>query len=283
MPENLAPYVPALFRFKPVFNHVLWQWMLDVYNRLDVATAQSKAAVALIRSQGLRIPVFPVSCGIDLTRFHPDPSVDRVLYRQRYGLDPQRKLFLFVGRVDGEKRLDVLLHAMSRLQRDDIQLAIAGYGAALDELQRLSEALNLGERVRFIGFVPADDLPPLLNSVDVFTMPSEAELLSLATLEAMACGRPVLLANAVALPELAVNHVNGYLFKPGDPIDLARRMELLADQSDRWPEMGKASLERARLHSLEYAVRQYEMLYETIFANAPIHQFASHAMINTVR
>ena len=116
--------------------------------------------------------------------------------------------------------------------------------------------------MRFTGFIPNEELHVLLNSVDIFTMPSEAELLSIASLEAMACGRPMLLADAVALPELVTPDVNGYLFKPGDPADAARCMALLADHPERWAEMGKASVERAQEHSLERTIERYETLYQ---------------------
>ncbi|MBI1794715.1 MAG: glycosyltransferase [Chloroflexi bacterium] len=261
MPENLAPYIPGLSKIKPLYNRLLWNWMLEVYNRVDVVTTQSRVAADIVRAQGLRVPVFPASCGIDLNQFRPDPSVDRLACRARYGLDPGRTIFLFVGRVDKEKRLDVLLRAFQYLKRDDIQLAIAGSGAELNELQALAKKLNLGERVRFTGFIH-ENLHVLLNSADIFTMPSEAELLSIASLEAMACGRPVLLADAVALPELVTQGVNGYLFKPGDSKDAAHFMELLADQSERWDEMGRAGVEKAQYHSLENTIKRYEALYK---------------------
>ncbi len=262
MPENVAPYVPVLGKIKPVFNRIAWWWVLAIYNQAQVVTAQSRAAAELVRAQGLRPPVFAVSCGLDLRRFHPDPTVDRAACRIRYGLDPKRKIFLFVGRVDAEKRVDVLLRAMKRLKRDDIQLAVAGQGAAAKDWQALARSLGLGDRVRFTGFIPNEDLHVLLNSVDVFTMPSEAELLSIASLEAMACGRPMLLANAVALPELVTQGVNGYLFKPGDAADAAHYMELLADSPERWAEMGRASFERAQEHGLEKTVARYEAMYD---------------------
>jgi 1,2-diacylglycerol 3-alpha-glucosyltransferase len=270
MPENLAPYVPLLSKIKPLYNHIFWQWMLEVYNHVEVATAQSKASAALVRSEGLHRPIFPVSCGIDLERFHPDPLTDRAACRARYGLDVNRKIFLFVGRVDKEKKLDVLLKALSILQRDDIQLAIAGRGAALNELQKMTVDLNIQDRVVFTGFVSDDDLPALLNSIDIFTMPSEAELLSIASLEAMASGKPVLLADAVALPELVTNGVNGYLFNPGDYENAAKYMALLADHPEHWADMGKASLEKSRYHSLDNIIRQYEMIYEALVTNAPL-------------
>ncbi len=270
MPENLAPYVPVISRIKPVYNWILWHWMLETYNRLNVATAQSRVAAELIRAQGLRIPVLSASCGIDLRRFHPDPQTDRQACRRRYGLDPDRILFLFVGRVDREKRVDVLLHAMQKLQRRDIQLVIAGKGTTSNELQALAKELGVEDRVRFTGFIPHEDLHVLLNSVDIFTMPSEAELLSIASLEAMACGRPVLLADAVALPDLVTPGVNGYLFKAGDASEAARYMNLLADQRQRWDEMGRASLEKARFHSLDNTVQRYEILYRALLADTPL-------------
>ena len=262
MPENIAPYVPLLPRASRLFHWMAWGWVLHYYNRCDVVTTQSKAAAQLIRAAGLKPPVFPVSCGLDVQRFHPDPTIDRAACRLRHGLDPKKKIFLFVGRVDGEKRVDVLLRALKRLQRDDIQLVVAGHGAAAKDYQALARRLSLGDRVKFTGFIPNEELHILLNSVDIFTMPSDAELLSIASLEAMACGRPLLLADAVALPELVTPGENGYLFKPNDPEDAARCMEVLADHPERWPAMGHASFLRAQEHSLEKTTARYEELYQ---------------------
>jgi 1,2-diacylglycerol 3-alpha-glucosyltransferase len=82
----------------------------------------------------------------------------------------------------------------------------------------------------------------------------------------MACSRPVLAAQAVALPELVSDGVNGLLFKPGQVADAARCMAWLADHPGRWSDMGAASLEKARSHSLDNIVHQYELLYEQVLA-----------------
>jgi glycosyltransferase involved in cell wall biosynthesis len=196
-----------------------------------------------------------------LDRFSPAPSIDRAAWRRRYGLDPERVVFLFVGRVDLEKRLDVLLRALKLLPREDVQLGIAGRGRYEQKLKELAEKLGLGDRVVFTGYIPAEDLPALLNSVDIFAMPSEAELQSIATLEAMATGRPILAADAQALPELVENGVNGYLFRAGSADDAARRMAQLIAERERWPAMGAASLQRAQAHSLANTIARYEELY----------------------
>jgi glycosyltransferase involved in cell wall biosynthesis len=137
----------------------------------DCVTAPSPAAVNLLRALGLRVPLHAVSCGTDLDRFRLDPSVDRTACRLQYGLDPRRKIFLYVGRVDQEKRIDVLLRAVHELRRDDVQLAIAGQGAD-SVLQRRAQELQLGDRVPSRSAATKRTACPI---VDVFTMAGEAE------------------------------------------------------------------------------------------------------------
>jgi 1,2-diacylglycerol 3-alpha-glucosyltransferase len=266
IPENVAPYIPVLSKIEPVFNRVLWKWMLDVYKHVDVISAQSKAASSLIQQQGLKKPVVPISCGLDLQLFRPDPKVDQRMYRERYGIDLQKKAFLFLGRLDGEKRIDLLLRAIQQLSRDDIQMVIAGQGRAEKSLHSIAADIQGMHKVLFTGFIPAEDIPGVMNSVDVFVMPSEAELLSISTLEAMACGLPVLLADALALPELVRMGENGYLFKPGDVEDLLRYINLLADQPEQWKGMGLVSREIALSHSLDLTVQKFESLYSQLIA-----------------
>jgi glycosyltransferase involved in cell wall biosynthesis len=266
MPENLAPYVPVLSWIKPVFNWVLWHWMRDTFDRLDAVASPSGTAARMLRSAGVRPPVFPISCGGNTRFFHPDPTVDRSAWRSRYGIDLHKTIFFFVGRVDREKHIDVLLRAVSLLNREDFQLVVGGKGADQDKLASLANKLGLGEKVHFTGFIPQEDLPSVLNSIDIFAMPSEAELLSIATLQAMGCARPVLAANAVALPELVNERINGSLFKPGSTADAARCMVWFLDHPERWSAMGTASLEKVQPHSLENIVHEYETLYEKVLS-----------------
>lgn len=261
VPENLAPYVPLLPKVWPVFNRLLWWWFRQTYNRLALVTGPSRTAVEILKTAGLKVPAYPVSCGVNFAQFHPDAGVNRAEVRRKLGLDEQRVTFLFVGRVDAEKKLDVLIRALKQLNRRDIQLVVTGRGAALESYRQLAGELDLLDVVRFTGFVSNEELNGLLNSVDIFTMPSEAELLSIASLEAMAAGRPLLLAAAKALPELVDHGRNGYLFKAGDVADAARCMALLADHPEQWAAMGAASLEKVQPHRLESVFECYEELY----------------------
>ena len=267
LPENIMasmPLVPHSQHLKPVVDHVLWKMMLDVFNRLELAVSPTETGARILREHGLQVPIRVISCGVDTNRFFPDPALDRSATRLRFGLDPERTLLLYTGRLEPEKRLDILLWALRQLDREDVQLALVGRGRKAHFLKGLANRLELGNRVVFTGYIPAQDLNALLNSADIFIMPSDAELQSIATLEALATGRPILAANAGALPELVIEGSNGYLFPPGEVEGTADKIEELVDDREFWDSMGRASLEMVRAHHLSEMVRRYEEAYLTL-------------------
>lgn len=267
LPENVLPYITFLPVPRGFKIRVLWALMLATYNLLRVITTPTQTAADILRGQAVRVPVLPVSCGVDTRQFHPAPGLDPRAARAAFGLDPDRIICLYVGRLDDEKRIDLLLRAVAKLKQQGscaIQLAIAGQGAAGGELRKLAQTLDLGEQVRFLGYIPSAELPQLYQAGSFFAMPSPEELQSLATLEAMASGLPILAANARALPELVTQGENGCLFAPNQVEAVAAGMaELVARRSD-WPRMGQASRARAETHSLDNTIRRYEAIYRDV-------------------
>jgi 1,2-diacylglycerol 3-alpha-glucosyltransferase len=267
LPENLTYNLRIPGRLRKPVHRLLWQTMLQVYNTLQAVTTPTETAVDILRQQQIQAPVKAISCGVDQTRFKPRPEANRVAMRMRYELDPAKTVFIYVGRIDREKGLDVLMRAFNTVQRDDIQLAIVGQSSSyLNTLSSLKRRLALEHQVVFTGYVPVEDLPCLLNSADIFAMPSGAELQSIATLEAMASGLPVLAANARALPELVEHNVNGYLFEPDNVAAAAHGIAALADNRGQWASMGTASLARVRAHSLPDTVQRYVKFYRDVQA-----------------
>ena len=265
LPDNITLNV-ALFRaFRGPVNRLLWRMVLRVFNRTDVTVAATPTAAATFRARGFQVPVKAISCGVDLDRFHPNPTVDVLAMRQRYALDPNRIVFLYVGRLEKEKRLDLLLRAFARAADPALQLAIAGRGLQSKALRALAHRLELDDRVVFTGFVPDEDLPALLNSVNYFVMPGDTELQSLATLEAVASGLPVLASSARALPELVRHQRSGYLFRAGHLEDLTLGIHWLAERLVNWRVMSAASLRVAQPHALQNTITQYVDLYRSVF------------------
>src|SRR6266508_112297 len=118
LPENLLPFFRKFPAIQHFFTIPLWKMMLSVFNKLDVATVPSRTAARILQNQPIRIPVRAISNGVDTNRFYPNPETDRVGIRRKYRLAPDKTLFLYVGRLDGEKGLDTLVEAVSLLRRD---------------------------------------------------------------------------------------------------------------------------------------------------------------------
>ncbi len=272
LPENLLPYLSLLPVPRTWKIFTLWQLMLWTYSHLNMITTPTETAARILSQQRIRVPVFPVSCGVNTDWFKPVVSLDRAEVLQSFGLNPNRETFLYVGRLDREKRIDLLLKGLAKFLQDScqppqhaqIQLAIAGQGAWSGDLRALAQSLGLDSAVRFLGYVPGDRLPDLYRSASVFTMPSPEELQSIATLEAMASGKPILAADARALPELVVPSVNGFLFQPGSVQSVAEGMNWLLANRAAWDQMGRASRSRALSHSLENTIQRYAELYTNL-------------------
>lgn len=265
LPDNLIQNLPVLKFRKPASEWLLWQWMTRLYRQLQLITTPSETAAQILRAQRLPVPVLPISCGVDTTLYYPNAQLDRAKVRRQYGLDAARPMLVYVGRLAEEKRLDVLLKAIALVQSTELQLAIAGTGNNHAQLKTLAQELGIATRITFLGHVPAEDLPQLYNAADLFVMPSIAELQSIATLEALASGKPVLAAEACALPEL-VTHINGYLFQPDEPASAAQQLTQFLRERERWHKMGAASRTLAQQHSLTRTIQRYEQVYTNLLA-----------------
>lgn len=128
--------------------------------------------------------------GVDHDAYRP---MDRRACKEAFGLDPGNRHVLVVSSNLEHKRMDLVVETFERLQerRDDVVLLKAGYGETLE-----------GDRVVSTGWVPEEDMPSLYNAADVYFHPSEYEGFGLPVLEAMACGRPVVVSDGGSVPEV---------------------------------------------------------------------------------
>jgi glycosyltransferase involved in cell wall biosynthesis len=148
-----------------------------------------------------KIDVAP--CGYDTERFKPLPQSEIEAFRAKNGL-PER-FWLFIGTLEPRKNLHTLLRAYAALpEHERLPLILAGgKGWLYDDIFRTVEQHQLGDWVKFPGFVSAESLPFWYNSAEVFLYPSVFEGFGLPVLEAMACGTPVIISDASSLPEVA--------------------------------------------------------------------------------
>ncbi|MFE6996705.1 glycosyltransferase [Microbacterium sp. NPDC057659] len=215
-----------------------------------VTTPTRKAADFLEKTIDIT-GVVPVSCGIDRRNYTPV-------------IAPREKnRMLFVGRLTGEKQVDVVLHAMTKLDPAlDVHFDIAGGGDQRKNLEHLAEKLGLSDRVTFHGRVSDEELRDLYSRASVFVIASIAELQSIVTMEAMASALPVVGADAVALPHLVHDGENGYLFEPGNVDDLAEKVtRVLTASPAEYERMQRASLDGVAVHDINRTLDTFEALY----------------------
>lgn len=258
MPENFFDHVPVPAALRAPAARWLWRDLARVYAGARVVTSPTPRAVELLQRNTGREDARAVSCGVDST-----PYAEAA---QHVRPDPDHPTVLFVGRLDAEKRVDELLRAFAALPATlaGARLEIVGKGPRSPEWIRLAHRLGLGDRVRFAAFVSDAELVEAYARAAVFCMPSVAELQSIATLEAMSAGTAVVAADAMALPHLVQNGVNGYLFTPGDVDGLSHRLAaLLADPGLR-ARMGAQSQLRVADHAFGRTLDAFEQVYAEV-------------------
>ena len=252
VPENLLKYLHLPSFLEKIVIEKLWKDTGRILSSFDqVTTPTRRAAELLEKSTGME-NVLAISCGIDATMFaNPTPTTNK----------PFRILFL--GRLDWEKHIHNLLRAVAKFPPEiEYFVEIAGNGSQKKYLTELAKELKISDRVTFLGHISEEELPLAYERATVFAMPSIAELQSIATMEAMASGRPVVAANAMALPHLVHDGDNGYLFEPDDVDDFSECLLRIAtaDQKEL-NRLSENSIHLIQSHDIKRTLAIFEGLY----------------------
>ncbi len=251
MAENILDFATIPESWKDWFVRASWKSATKIFRTASAVTTPTRKAADFLEYHTGLSGVIPVSCGIDATNYTAD-------------LAPRTSnRVLFVGRLTTEKQIDVLLQAMTKLPAElSATLDIVGGGDQEHNLKSLAAKLGLSDRVTFHGRIGEDELLRIYTAASVWAMPSIAELQSIATMEAMASGLPVVCADAMALPHLVHDGENGYLFEPSDADDLAEKLLLvLGATPERYLAMQQASLDGVKVHDINRTISTFEALY----------------------
>jgi glycosyltransferase involved in cell wall biosynthesis len=217
------------------------------------------------RVYGLECKVVIPNC-IPVERYQRTPE-DRVLWRQRQGLDPNAIVFTCVGRLVRQKNPLLLLTAFAALKDPRAHLVLLGEGSLREQLADYAQSQGLMDRVHLLG--KQDDVPNVLAGSDVFVLGSDWEGNPLAVMEAMAAGLPVIATAVGGVPELVSSGAEGILVPAGDWNAFARAMKLLIDEPGTRLAMADAARARAlREFKVERMVQGYSDLYRaTVLAS----------------
>jgi glycosyltransferase involved in cell wall biosynthesis len=246
--SDVPGYDPALAWLHRLMRPITCRIWRDAYR--VVANSQALRALALVSASRLSIEV--ISNGAAEIAVIPSSR------RTGTGLR-----VLTVSRLIVRKGLDTLIIALARSQHPDLSLDIAGDGPIRASLERLAVSIGVADRVRFHGFLDPGNLARLRAQADIFVLASVAESCSMALLEAMAAGLPLIATKVGGTIELVEHGYNGLLVDPHSVDALVAALETLARDPEQRKRFSAANrlLVRERF-SWNSIARQYESLFE---------------------
>ncbi len=187
-----------------------------LYNRSDLLLIPYRKLEEELRHKGIYQPMAVVRLGVNLERF--TPPADKKEAKRKAGVSPDSFVIGFMGRVSREKNVALLLRAFKRLPSEKVSLLIVG-----DGLESMVGEFRTLHNCKVTGFI--DDVVPFLQAMDVFVMPSLTETTSLATIEAMAVGLPVVVTKVGYMQEYVIKDHNGVFFPRNSAAILAMKLE----------------------------------------------------------
>lgn len=220
-----------------------------------------KAKSITVVSEALRkqiINIYPkknvevISMGCDASKF------GREYRMENYFDQGNRKVILFVGRLVEVKGVTYLIEAMRQV---NAKLIIVGDGPLREKL--MQQALDLKDRVEFLGAKTHKELPVIYASADIFVAPSvtakngDKEGLGLVLLEAMASGLPVIGSNSGGIPELVKNNYNGFITQERDVQDIADKINYLLNNDKEREKIAQNGIKVARERDYSQIARKY--------------------------
>jgi phosphatidyl-myo-inositol dimannoside synthase len=238
--HNLYPFL------KPVLRQV-WRQAVAV-----TAISYEHQCLAYKTLDDIHIPI--IYNGVDIETFHPDNQKNRSIN------------ILCVGRLIERKGQHHLLRAFARLCQEEtgchLKLTLAGTGDDESKLKVLASQLGIAEQVYFLGFIPRETMPDVYRQADIFVLPSQSEGMSIALLEAMASGLPVVVTKTGGTQELISPDENGLVVLWADVDGLARALKRLVEDRGLREKMSLANRQIALKFSWSQVAEQYLELME---------------------
>ena len=221
-----------------------------------------------LRNHHLNVPVEVVSNGIELSRFTPDQPRPEIY--QKYNIPRSVPIVLYVGRLDIEKHVSVLVEAFSQIPRKTkAHLLLVGDGTDISNIKRQIKKLGISERVTLTGRLDRDndDIVDLYRVGTVFCIPSPSDLQSIVTLEAMACGQPIVAIDAGALRELCHDGKNGFLCEKDNVNEISDSLHKIISDPQLRTRFSKESRKIAATHDLTRTIKRFEEIYEEVITS----------------
>jgi 1,2-diacylglycerol 3-alpha-glucosyltransferase len=257
---HYIPFIPRRYvRFK-IAKHTNFY-----YNSVDHVITPSEASMRWLGRHSVRKPVTVIPTGAK-----PRVFLDRSEVRQSLGITPEQNVMLWVGRLAIEKNMEMLFEmaALAFAQEPDLRLWLVGDGPYRAECQSLARKHQIGDRVRFVGFVPHDEVPRYYTAADVFVFSSMTETQGLVVQEAMSYGLPAICVGGGGASASIEDGLNGFIVK-NEPHGFAATVLQVLQDEDIYARLSEHASRTVRMNGTpEMCRRVVEVYHQAIEAKS---------------
>ncbi len=231
-------------------------------NRANRVVAPSQLIVSYLQRIGVKTPIVNIPTGVDLDEF---TDLNPNWLEENYGIKPEEKVLLFVGRLGQEKNVTFLIKAFHTVQSSlpECRLVMVGKGPQENTLRRMCRDLGIQDKVIFTGVLPRHKIVHCYASADLFVFPSVTETQGLVIGEAKATGLPVVAIRAYGPAEMVYHGEDGFLTEPSQSSFTTAIIDLL-DNKELYDRMSQNAYKNVSKISASYCAEKMLDVYQEL-------------------
>ncbi len=196
--------------------------------------------------------------GLDIKKFER-VNINKALIRRDLNVSEESFIAISVGELNENKNHEVVIRAIAEIKNSNIYYMICGAGPKEEYLRRLVKDLNLEGQIKLLGY--RRDIVELLKISDVFVFPSFREGLSVALMEAMACGLPVICSDIRGNRDLVINEKGGYLVSPGNIASFSKAILKIYENTNLGEQMSIKNREKVKDFNIDVVKKENTDVY----------------------
>lgn len=263
-PENLFMDVPKFLGRSILYD--LWnKYLAWLYSKAELIIYPSEMGYELLHHLTEKNKKYAViSNGVDIETYKPKDAGD---FYERFNIPTDTINLVYVGRLYPEKSVDTLIRAMPHVVaiNPKTHLIIVGMGYLKPKLEAITKTLGMSSVVTSLALNDEDKILAY-NAGNIFVSPSLAELEGMTVLEAMACGKPIIVPNAQMNAARYFVSNNGLLFETANEKDLAEKILTIITDSELCKKMGETSLSLSKKYGINQSVKKLEQVYNSVLS-----------------
>lgn len=219
--ELLDNFIKLPKSMRKIIVNITKKIAIWLYNKADIVLVPYHDLKDSLKEGGITSNITVAKLGVDINRFNVPKNKESA--KSKVGISPSKTVIGYVGRVSQEKNVHTLLSAFQNIKNNkNLHLLIVGDGT-----KEIVKEIKNKKNVTLTGFV--DNVEDYLKAMDIFVMPSLTETTSLATLEAMSTGLPVIATKVGFIKKYIIKDYNGIFFPRESPSHLTLKIKLLIE------------------------------------------------------